>query len=55
MQAERPRTAMIAEVGVPRCSNGIQPGVCKAVKIDRRAFEQSTLRFARSLVRVKRM
>jgi hypothetical protein len=35
MQAERPRTTMIAEVGVPRCSNGVQPGVCQAVKINR--------------------
>jgi hypothetical protein len=55
MQAERPGTAMIAEVGVPRRSNGVEPGVCKAVKIDCRAFEQSTLRFARSLVGVERM
>jgi hypothetical protein len=55
MQTERPRTAMIAEVGVSRCSNGVQPGVRKAVKIDRRAFEQSTLCFACSLIRIERM
>ena len=54
-QAERPRTVMIAEVGVPGWSDSVQPRVCKAVKIHRGALEQSTLRFVCSLVGVERM
>jgi hypothetical protein len=42
---------MVAEVGVPGWSDRVQPGVCKAVKIDRGAFEQ----FVCSLVGVERM